>query len=141
MALAAKEAGGPTKEKARMAAPGMATCEVWSGEAGGHTGTFEAASKENQIPVRVESLGHRVAIFAPPEDEVRSKEIIQEIVEGPLSQKAARCLRGPGIPDPVPGVAIPRKMLGHKVLSSLAIKKRAILSGLHHEYRLEQAAV
>jgi hypothetical protein len=88
MALAAKEAGGPTKEKARMAAPGMATCEVWSGEAEGHTGTFEAASKENQIPVRVESLGHRVAISAPPEDEVRSKEIIQEIVEGPLSQKA-----------------------------------------------------
>jgi hypothetical protein len=40
-------------------------------------------------------------------------------VEGPLSQKAARRLRGPGIPDPVPGVAIPRKMLGHKVLSSL----------------------
>jgi len=139
MALAAKEAGGPTKEKARMAGPGMATCEVWSGEAEGHAGFFEAASKENQIPVRVESLGQRVGISASPEDEVRSKEIIQEIVEGPLSQKAARRLRGPGIPDP-PGGAIPRKMLGHKVLSSLAIKKRALLGGLHHEYRLEQAA-
>jgi len=82
MALAAKEAGGPTKEKARMAAPGMATCDVWSGEAEGLAGFFEAALEENQIPVRVESLGQRAAISAPPEDEVRSKEIIQEIVEG-----------------------------------------------------------
>ena len=74
MPLVAKEAGGPTKEKARMAAPGMATCEVWSLEAEGHAGFFEAASKENQIPVRVESLGQRVAISAPPEDEVRSED-------------------------------------------------------------------
>jgi hypothetical protein len=47
---------------------------------------------------------------------------------------------GPGIPDPVKGGAIPRKMHGHKVPSGVAIKKRAILGGLHHEYRLEQAA-
>ena len=47
---------------------------------------------------------------------------------------------GPGIPHPVPGGAIPRKMHGHKVSSGVAIKKRAILGGLHHEYRLEQAA-
>jgi len=47
---------------------------------------------------------------------------------------------GPGIPDPVPGRAIPRKMHGHKVPSDTAIKKRAILGGLHHEYRLEQPA-
>jgi len=47
---------------------------------------------------------------------------------------------GPGIPHPVPGGAIPRKMRGHKVSSGVAIKKRAILGGLHHEYRLEQAA-
>ena len=47
---------------------------------------------------------------------------------------------GPGIPDPVQGGAIPRKMHGHKVPSGVAIKKRAILAGLHHEYRLERAA-
>ena len=47
---------------------------------------------------------------------------------------------GPGIPDPVPGGAIPRKMHGHKVPSCVAIKKKAILGGLRHEYRLEQAA-
>jgi len=47
---------------------------------------------------------------------------------------------GPGIPDPVPEGAIPRKMYGHKVPSDVAIKKRSILGGLHHEYRLEQAA-
>jgi len=29
---------------------------------------------------------------------------------------------------------------GHKVPSGVAIKKTAILGGLHHEYRLEQAA-
>jgi transposase InsO family protein len=47
---------------------------------------------------------------------------------------------GPGIPDPAPGGAIPRKKHGHKVPSGAAIKKRAILGGLHHEYRLEQVA-
>jgi len=47
---------------------------------------------------------------------------------------------GPGIPDPVLGGAIPRKVHGHKVPSGVAIKKKAILGGLHHEYRLEQAA-
>jgi hypothetical protein len=82
MALAAKEAGEPTKEKARTAAPGMATCEVWSGGDEGLAGFLEAALRENQIPVRVESHGQRVAVYAPPEDEVRAKEIIQEIMEG-----------------------------------------------------------
>jgi len=47
---------------------------------------------------------------------------------------------GPDIPDPVPGGAIPRKMHGHRVATGVAIKKRAILGRLHHEYRLEQAA-
>ena len=47
---------------------------------------------------------------------------------------------GPGIPDPVPGGAIPPKMHGHKVPSGVAIKKKAILGGLYHEYRPEQAA-
>src|SRR5215469_385226 len=47
---------------------------------------------------------------------------------------------GPGIPDPVPGGSIPRKMHRHKVPRGVAIKKRAILGGLHHEYRLEHAA-
>ena len=82
MALAAKEAGGPTKEKARPAATGVATCEVWSGEGEGLAGFLEAALRENRIPVRVESHGQRVTIYASPEDEVRAKEIIQEIVEG-----------------------------------------------------------
>ena len=32
------------------------------------------------------------------------------------------------------------KLHGPKVPSGVAIKRRAILGGLHHEYRLEQAA-
>lgn len=82
MALAAKEAGGPTKEQARTAARSMATCEVWSGEGERLAAFLEAALRENQIPERVERHGQRVAIYASPEDEVRAKEIIQEIVEG-----------------------------------------------------------
>jgi len=82
MALAETEIGEPAKPKARMSAPGMATCEVWSGEDEGLGGFLEAALRENQIPVRVESQGEKAAIYAPPEDEVRAKEIVQEIVEG-----------------------------------------------------------
>jgi hypothetical protein len=60
----------------------MTTCEVWSGEDEGLAGFLEAALRENQIPVRRERHGQRAAIYAPPEEELRAREIIQEIVEG-----------------------------------------------------------
>jgi len=82
MALAVNEAGEPTRLKGGRSAPGKATCEVWSGEDEGLAGFLEAALRENQIPVRVESHGQRSSIYAPPEEELRAKEIIQEIVEG-----------------------------------------------------------
>jgi len=82
MALAAKEASEPGKPKARTPVPGMTTCEVWSGEDEGLAGFLEAALRENQIPVRRERHGQRAAIYAPPEEELRAREIIQEIVEG-----------------------------------------------------------
>jgi len=82
MALAAKEVDVPAKPKAGKQGPGAAICEVWSGEDQSLAGFLETALKENRIPVRVESHGQRTAIYAPPEDELRTKEIIQEIVEG-----------------------------------------------------------
>jgi len=82
MALTAKERDEPAKRKARTSAAGAATCEVWSGEDEGLAGFLETALRENQIPVRMESHGQRMTIYAPPEDEFRAKEIIQEIVEG-----------------------------------------------------------
>jgi hypothetical protein len=82
MALAETETGEPAKPKARISAPGMATREVWSGEDVGLAGFLEAALRENQIAVRIEGHGQRSSIYAPPEDELRAKEIIQEIVEG-----------------------------------------------------------
>src|SRR5215472_2169574 len=82
MALAAKEGDEPAKPAARTFAHGAATCEVWSGEDESLAGFLETAFRENHIPVRMESHGQRTTIYAPPEDEVRAKEIIQEIVEG-----------------------------------------------------------
>ena len=82
MALAANDAGEAAKPRGRKPASGLATCEVWSGEDETRAGFLEEALRENQIRARVESHGERAAIYAPAEDEVRAKEIIQEIVEG-----------------------------------------------------------
>lgn len=82
MALAAHDAGEPTRLQGRKFASGLAACEVWAGDDDTLAGFLEAALRENQIPVRVESHGEKTAIYAPSEDELRAREIIEEIVEG-----------------------------------------------------------
>ena len=82
MALAVKEAREPAMPKARTPVTGMATCEVWSGEDDGLAGFLETALRENRISVRMETHGQRAAIYAPPEEELRAREIIHQIVEG-----------------------------------------------------------
>jgi len=82
MALAADDANERATPLGRKSASGLATCEVWAGEDETLAGFLEAALRENQITVRMESHGQRSSIYAPPEEELRAKEIIQEIVEG-----------------------------------------------------------
>jgi putative transposase len=47
---------------------------------------------------------------------------------------------GPGIPDPGPGLPVAQQDHRHRVVEGFAIKKKSILGGLHHEYRLERIA-
>jgi putative transposase len=47
---------------------------------------------------------------------------------------------GPGIPDPRPGLPVKRQIHRHEVPEGFVIKKKSILSGLHHEYRLHRVA-
>jgi putative transposase len=47
---------------------------------------------------------------------------------------------GPGIPDPRRGLPVKQKPGRHIIPDNCLIKKRSILGGLHHEYRLEQRA-
>jgi transposase InsO family protein len=47
---------------------------------------------------------------------------------------------GPGIPDPPPELPTIRQNHGYDVPEGFSIKKRSILGGLHHEYRLERIA-
>ncbi len=82
MALTANDAPEQARPKRRSAAIGMAISEVWSGEDESLAGFLGAALKENGIPVRVERHGQRAAVYTPPEEESRAREIIREIVEG-----------------------------------------------------------
>lgn len=82
MALEEREASEPTKRQGKLPASGPATCEVWAGEDEGFAVFLEAALRENQIPARVESHGQRSTVYAPPQDEVRARKVIQEIVQG-----------------------------------------------------------
>jgi len=45
---------------------------------------------------------------------------------------------GPGIPQPPPHVPAPRQAYRHRLPAHLRVAARAILGGLHHEYRLEE---
>ena len=47
---------------------------------------------------------------------------------------------GPGIPDPPTGLLVRAQMLRHQLPRDNLIKKRPVLGGLHHEYRVEEAA-
>jgi hypothetical protein len=82
MALTANDAAEQAKPKQRSAAIGMTISEVWSGEEESFAGFLGAALKENGIAVRVEQHGQRAAVYTPPEDESRAREIVREIVEG-----------------------------------------------------------
>lgn len=47
---------------------------------------------------------------------------------------------GPGIPDPPPGSPVTARTPRHAVSGGFSIKKKPILGGLHHKYRLERIA-
>ena len=47
---------------------------------------------------------------------------------------------GPGVPDPPPALVFLRSMDRHELPRGYRVRKKPILAGLHHEYRLEKAA-
>ena len=47
---------------------------------------------------------------------------------------------GPGILAPPPALPVRRQIHRHEVSEGFLIKKKSILGGLHHEYRLEKVA-
>jgi transposase InsO family protein len=47
---------------------------------------------------------------------------------------------GPGIPDPPPGSPVTGQIPRHAVADGFSIKKKSILGGPHHEYRLTRIA-
>jgi hypothetical protein len=82
MALTASDSAEQVMPKRRSAALGVAISEVWSGGDESLAAFLGAALKENGILVRVERHGQRSAVYAPPEEESRAREIVREIVEG-----------------------------------------------------------
>ena len=82
MGLTAGEDAVQAEPKGKSRRIGQATCEVWSGEDENLAGFLGAALKENEIPARVERHGQKAAVYAPPQEEGRAREIIREIVEG-----------------------------------------------------------
>ena len=62
--------------------PEDATVKVWSTESVEPSDFLVAALHENGIRCRVDKNGQRVELYVLPEDEVRAREIIREIVEG-----------------------------------------------------------
>ncbi len=62
--------------------PEEAKVQVWSGEQPYPREMIEMALRENQIHARFEKGNGRNAVYVMPEDEIRAREIVREIVEG-----------------------------------------------------------
>jgi len=62
--------------------PEDATIIVWLGEQAYPGEMIEMALRENQILARFEKAEIRNTIFVLPEDEIRAREIVREVVEG-----------------------------------------------------------
>jgi len=62
--------------------PEGATVQVWLGEQTDPGKMIELALGENQIHARFEKGNRRNAIYVMPDDEVRAREIVREVVEG-----------------------------------------------------------
>jgi hypothetical protein len=63
--------------------PEDATTEVWSQSPSNESSTVELSLKENLIRFRVDRLEDGTCkVFVMPEDEMRAREIVREIVEG-----------------------------------------------------------
>ena len=62
--------------------PEDATIKVWLGEQSYSGEMIEMALRENQIHARFEKAEGRNRIFVLPEDEIRAREIVREVVEG-----------------------------------------------------------
>jgi hypothetical protein len=59
-----------------------ATVQVWSSEQPYLRQMIEMALRENQIHARFDNGNGRNAVYVVPEDEIRAREIVREIVEG-----------------------------------------------------------
>jgi hypothetical protein len=59
-----------------------ATVKVWSTETGEPADFLVAALHENGIRCRMDKAGAKAELFVLPEDEVRAREIVREVVEG-----------------------------------------------------------
>lgn len=62
--------------------PEEATLRVWSSEHSYPGEMIEMALKENQIHARFEKTDEKNAVYVQPEDELRAREIVREVVEG-----------------------------------------------------------
>ncbi|HYL85255.1 MAG TPA: hypothetical protein VE263_13545 [Candidatus Angelobacter sp.] len=63
--------------------PEDATVEVWSGDGNNSGSIIEMSLRENRINYRTERQGDKPErIYVLPEDEVRAREIVREVVEG-----------------------------------------------------------
>lgn len=62
--------------------PEEATVQVWSSEQSYPWQMIEMALRENQIHARFDKGNGRDAVYVLPEDEIRAREIVREIVDG-----------------------------------------------------------
>jgi transposase InsO family protein len=95
----------------------------------------------NSICERVlETLRRECLDFVIPLNDKHLYGILKEWV-GHYNQGRPHMSLGPGIPEPVRALPIPRPIHPHRLPAGQRVVARPVLDGLHHDYRLESKAV
>jgi transposase InsO family protein len=77
--------------------------------------------------------------FMIPLNERHLYRILKEWV-GHYNESRPHMSLGPGIPKPIEALPMPRQAHRHRLPYGQRVTARPVLSGLHHEYGLEQQA-
>jgi len=113
-------------------------CDWWREPAAaeGATGAIDL-SEEHHCERLIGSLRRECLDWFIPLNERHVRMLAREWAVHYNQARPDRSL-GPGIPDPPPGPPVAEQIRRHAVSDGFSIKKKSILGGLHHEYRLER---
>jgi putative transposase len=100
---------------------------------------FRSPQANSHCERLIGSLRRDCLDFLIPIHERHLKEILRDW-KTHYCQGRPHASLGPGLPEPADGLPVLRQKQRHQIPTGYRVSAKAILGGLHHEYRLEKIA-